>query len=63
MHSPRVCWLPAACSCPCSGCPVVKPVVLDRKTQLENQMLGTFQRLEENLILASSVRAERPEPR
>jgi hypothetical protein len=41
----------------------VKPVVVDRKTQLENQILGTFQRLEDDLILASSVRGERREPR
>ena len=39
-----------------AGCVSVKPVMLDRKTQLENQILGTFQRLEEELILASSVR-------
>ena len=38
------------------GCVSVKPVVLDRKTQLENQILGTFKRLEGELILASSVR-------
>jgi hypothetical protein len=47
----------------CAGCFGLKPVVLDRKTQLENQILGTFQRLEEDLILASSVRGERPEER
>jgi len=40
----------------CGGCLSVKPVVLDRKTQLENQILGTFQRLEQDLVLASSVR-------
>jgi uncharacterized protein YdbL (DUF1318 family) len=45
-----------------AGCVSVKPVVLDRKTQLENQILGTFQRLEEDLILASSVRGEGPQP-
>lgn len=38
------------------GCVSLKPVVLDRKTQLENQILGAFQRLEDDLILASSVR-------
>jgi hypothetical protein len=47
----------------CSACVTVKPVVIDRKTQLENQILGTFQRLEDDLILASSVRGERREPR
>lgn len=47
----------------CSACVTVKPVVVDRKTQLENQILGTFQRLEDDLILASSVRGERREPR
>lgn len=44
------------------SCVTVKPVVVDRKTQLENQILGTFQRLEDDLILASSVRGEQPEP-
>jgi len=44
------------------SCVKVNPVVLDRKTQLENQILGTFQRLEDDLILASSVRGPRPEP-
>lgn len=43
------------------ACVTVKPVVLDRKTQLENQILGTFQRLEDDLVLASSVRGERAE--
>lgn len=38
------------------GCVTVRPVVLDRKTELENQILGTFGRLERELILASSVR-------
>lgn len=39
-----------------AACVTVKPVVLDRKTQLENQVLGLFQRLEDDLVLASSVR-------
>lgn len=46
-----------------AGCVSVKPVVLDHKTQLENQILGAFQRLEDDLILASSVRGERAEPK
>ena len=46
-----------------AGCVSLKPVVLDRKTQLENQILGAFQRLEDDLILASSVRGERAEPK
>lgn len=41
-----------------SGCPTVRPVILDRKTALENQILGTFQRLDSELILASSVRGD-----
>lgn len=45
------------------GCVKIKPVVLDRKTQLENQILGTFERLEADLILAASVRGKRPRPR
>jgi uncharacterized protein YdbL (DUF1318 family) len=40
------------------GCVSLKPVVLDSKTQLENQVLGSVQRLERELVLASSVRAE-----
>lgn len=40
------------------GCVSLKPVVLDRKTQLENQILGSVQRMERELVLASSVRAE-----
>lgn len=39
------------------GCLSVKPLVVDRQTQLENQILGRLQRLEAELILASSVRA------
>ena len=31
------------------GCVSLKPVLLDRKTQLENQVLGSFQRLEPEL--------------
>jgi hypothetical protein len=50
-------------ACLLCACVTVKPVVVDRKTQLENQMLGTFQRLEDDLILASSVRGERREAR
>ena len=38
------------------ACVTVKPVVLDRKTQLENQVLGTFRRLSQDLVIASSVR-------
>jgi len=38
------------------GCAKVKPVVIDTKTQLENQILGAFRRLEQDLILSSSVR-------
>jgi len=53
---------PVACLLLFSACVTVKPVVVDRKTQLENQILGTFQRLEDDLILASSVRGERREP-
>lgn len=45
------------------GCVSLKPVVLDRKTQLENQILGSFQRLEKDLILTSSVRGEQPAPK
>ncbi|MBW2735861.1 MAG: DUF1318 domain-containing protein [Deltaproteobacteria bacterium] len=43
-----------------SSCVSVKAVVLDRRTQLENQLLGRFAALERQLILASSVRGESP---
>jgi hypothetical protein len=39
-----------------ASCLTVKPVVPDVKTQLENQILGTFQRLDDDLLLSSSVR-------
>jgi hypothetical protein len=45
------------------ACINLKPANLAPKTQLENQILGTFQRLDDDLILASSVRGERREPR
>lgn len=41
------------------GCKAFRPVVIDTKTQLENQVLGTFERLEQDLILASSVRGKK----
>ena len=59
-------WRVAALALLCTlgaGCVSLKPVVLDRKTQLENQILGAFQRLEDDLILASSVRGQRAEPK
>lgn len=47
-----------------SACISVKPVVVDRTSQLENQVLGRLQRLEAELILASSVRGDaQPAPR
>jgi hypothetical protein len=54
--------LPALSLLALAACFSVKPVVLDRKTQLENQILGSFQRLEQDLILASSVRGAPPTP-
>ncbi len=56
----RIAWA-ASLSLLITGCISAKIVKLDRKTQLENQILGTFQRLEEDLILASSVRGDRAE--
>lgn len=41
------------------SCVTVKPVVVDRTAELENQILGRMQQLEANLILRSSVRGER----
>ncbi|PIE17676.1 MAG: hypothetical protein CSA65_07965 [Proteobacteria bacterium] len=40
-----------------AGCLSVKPLVLDRQMQLEKQILGRLDRLEAEVILASSVRA------
>ena len=54
----RIAWA-ASLSLLLAGCISAKLVKLDRKTQLENQILGTFQRLEDDLILASSVRGAR----
>jgi hypothetical protein len=39
------------------GCVSVRPKVVSEKTQLENQILGNFDKLENDLILASSVRS------
>jgi len=52
----------AALAAAAAGCVSLKPVTLERKTLLENQVLGTFERLEQEMILASSVRGERPAP-
>jgi outer membrane murein-binding lipoprotein Lpp len=41
-----------------AGCVSVRPKVVSEKTQLENQILGNFDKLENDLILASSVRSE-----
>jgi hypothetical protein len=50
-------FLAALLLCCCfAGCPKVRPATVARKTQLENQILGTFDRLEDEVILASSVR-------
>ena len=38
------------------SCFTLKTATVDRKTQLENQILGSFRRLEKELVLASSVR-------
>ena len=45
-----------------SGCVSLKPVTLDQKTQLENQILGSFERLNDSLLLLSSVRDTQPIP-
>lgn len=39
------------------ACVSVRPKVVSEKTQLENQILGSFDKLENDLILASSVRS------
>ncbi len=41
-----------------TGCVSVKLVTVDKKTQLENQILGSFQQLQGDLVLVSSVRGE-----
>ena len=43
-----------------ANCFTLKTATVDRKTQLENQILGSFRRLEKELILASSVRSPSP---
>lgn len=51
-------WLPAlGLTLAASGCVSVRPKVVSEKTQLENQILGNFDKLENDLILASSVRS------
>jgi hypothetical protein len=42
--------------CVSASCVSVKPVVIDRRAQLEKQIIGTLARLESELILESSVR-------
>lgn len=39
-----------------SACVSIRPVFVDQKTELENQILGTFQEIDKDLILISSVR-------
>ena len=39
-----------------SSCISLKMLSVDRKTQLENQILGTFEQLDQDLLLVSSVR-------
>jgi hypothetical protein len=46
-----------------AGCQSYVPVMMSTKTHLENQILGTFKRLERDLILASSVRGDSPAPK
>ena len=41
-----------------SGCISIKIVSVDEKTQLENQILGSFKALQQDLVLISSVRGE-----
>jgi hypothetical protein len=48
----RACWALVGLA----GCVSVKPAVLDRHTQLEHQLIGRLWPLEQQLILASSVR-------
>ncbi len=45
-------WLPQ------SGCVRMKLVSVDEKTQLENQILGSFEQLQQDLVLVASVRDE-----
>lgn len=46
---------------PWGGCVGVRPTVVDRHAQLENQIIGRLQQLERELILGSSVRGGEPE--
>ena len=48
----------APLACATVSCVGVKPVVVDRHAQLENQILGQLRHLESELVLASSVRGQ-----
>ena len=41
-----------------ANCMTIRPQVVDKKTQLEKQILGSFDKLESELVLASSVRSK-----
>jgi len=55
-------WTLLIVACCGTACVKLNPTILDHKTQLENQVLGSFQRLERDLVLASSVRGDRAQP-
>jgi len=43
---------------PLSGCINLKVIAVDQKTQLENQILGSFGELQKDLVLIQSVRGD-----
>ncbi len=46
----------------CTACVSIRPRVVSRKTQIENQVVGELARLERDLVLVSSVRALGADP-
>lgn len=66
IRSPRNMWCReclALCSVAALGCsgPLVGVTVVDEKTALENQVLGTYQELSQEVLLVASVRYIDPE--
>jgi len=61
----NICWLQcfALCSVAAFGCsgPLIGVTVVDEKTALENQVLGTYQELTQEVLLVASVRYIDPE--
>jgi hypothetical protein len=59
----RILALALAAAASAGGCVNLKVVAVDQKTQLENQVLGSFGELQKDLVLIQSVRGEGGEQR